>query len=551
MPAPTITYNVLQEEKEIYPTEQEKAHLLTHNYGYIELKAPESETVTMHTIHIIINIDRSGSMYADFGTLQHCVCRMLEYLFEKQQNNIYITIIFFNEDVETPVMCVPLHTQSNLEKMKSQVQTMDARGMTNLQNAFGEVKRVCHNKPPHYKTHHIFFTDGRATAGACDIPELVSECIVNSVESHTMIGFTEEHNAELLYEISISEPMHQYYYIPSIEEVGFVYGELIDKILHPVYYDITFCSTLSIEFYDSYNCGWTKLFTIPRLCSGETKTVTFRFPWGSHKDQLKCTITGMEETFEHSDKHGNGGISSAEYNAFVKNIACHYNSHRTSSIHNRNLDVMRHVYRQKALECVNEGIKKLWGSNDDTTLILSSIYVTAMERSARKKARVQMRERIGDLFEEINDFCDANEIPDDEMLRSVMDDLFLIYSTAHQKLPSPVQLARYQSQIDQRAYLVMCDELDDTNSEEGRSGGNSYGVTTHTPPMTPRRTRTQSGSGSSTGSSLTQNSIIEDPIPAGPASCAIHHYTPSQHTFSQYTSPQRLSIMRNVSQPAP
>ena len=174
-----------------------------------------------------------------------------------------------------------------------------------------------------------------------------------------------------------------------------------------------------------------------------------------------------------------------------------------------------------------------------------------MERSARKKARIHMRETIGDLFEEINDFCDANEIPDDEMLRSVMDDLFLMYSTAHQKLPSPVQLARYQSQIDQRAYLVMCDELDDTNSDEEGCGGSSYGVTTHTPPMTPRRTRAQSGSGSSTGSSLTQSSMIEDPIPAGPASCAIHHYIPSQHTFSQYTSPQRLSIMRNVSQPAP
>ena len=148
-----ITTNILQRAKEEDTT-------LSHNFGVIHLTMPKTELVDK-PYHIVLTLDRSGSMMDTFDEVKHTLKNMLEYLCTIDCDKIYVSILFFDHDIIELVTKEKL-TPESTEHILEMTSSVEPRGATNIGKAFQKIKELYMEDASNI---HIFMTDGAPTDG--------------------------------------------------------------------------------------------------------------------------------------------------------------------------------------------------------------------------------------------------------------------------------------------------------------------------------------------------------------------------------------------------
>ena len=248
------------------------------NFGTFNIQLKET-IINKNPMFIFFSNDISGSM-SDYCSDErtkmthsiHAIRNILTLLDSyTDEIEIWIQVDAFDDNIEK---IIPLQkiNHSNLDSMLSSLKKMRPRNGTNIElalnNALKEIQSF-KEKNPDYLITHIFTTDGNSTAGTSDIYSLSS--LLNQEIKNIFIGFGLDHSVLTLNGLANSYSKGEYFFIDEIENGGLVYGEIIHSLLYSAFQDIR----IGIEngfIYDYKKNKWTNELYIDSLFSKSNKT---------------------------------------------------------------------------------------------------------------------------------------------------------------------------------------------------------------------------------------------------------------------------------------
>lgn len=246
-------------------------------FGILKLKlskVPITQTPTL----FVFSIDRSGSMNeSDFRKpkkieyVKQTLKNIINFL-SKQNNQNFIHIKTFNDAVET-IIDTTLITPSNKDDLITNVQDINAEGSTNIGQIListNEFIKKYMEEHPKNQIAHIFMSDGDATNGITDIPELIK--LGNDKYSNIFIGFGSSHNYKLMKNIS-DVTNGEYQFIDDFENTSLIYGQAIHQFLYPCMKNVVISADDDTsQIYDWKKNVWTNSIH-ERMLIGETERI--------------------------------------------------------------------------------------------------------------------------------------------------------------------------------------------------------------------------------------------------------------------------------------
>jgi Ca-activated chloride channel family protein len=174
--------------------------------GFITFIAePENNTSEYIEKVFTLIIDRSGSMYGDKMTQAREAAR---YIVNNLNEGDKFNLIDFDDAITSLWTSHQLYTVQTRQEALTYINTLSARGMTNISGAFGTAIPQFSNSNPNVANIIIFFTDGQATEGITETEALVS-FINGLVVQHEVevsifnFGIGNDANAQLLMNLAV------------------------------------------------------------------------------------------------------------------------------------------------------------------------------------------------------------------------------------------------------------------------------------------------------------------------------------------------------------
>ena len=235
-------------------------------FGILYLKLNETpinaEEKTLDSIN-----DISGSMaqvQTDGNTKQdhanHTLKNIMNLLATPEyatETNVKVNITGFDDKIEQ-VVINSKPTEDILVMLTRAIDIrLKPRGGTNIEMALKTLQQI-------EKGTTILTTDGDANLGVTDYNELAK--LVNPNTQNYFIGFGSDHKSVGLKKLANSSVNGKYYFVPSMEETGNVFGEIIHEMLYAALKDITITITNG-KIYDSKTNTWSTSIFIPLLVS--------------------------------------------------------------------------------------------------------------------------------------------------------------------------------------------------------------------------------------------------------------------------------------------
>lgn len=222
---------------------------------------------------VVFSIDMSSSMSelcSDNKTKMQHIIQTTKNIIDVfcDNENISVEIYGFDDMLKTIIKrtkCTP-ETRNEIHDRISK--KLFPRSSTNvgiaLHNAKNQLSTVLQKKT------HIFMTDGHVTVGERNCEKLAS--IIDPSYENILIGFGEDHDAELLHSLAKNG---KYYYINEIESSGLAYGEITHAIIYPAIKNVTI-SINNGEIYNFQTNTWATTLHIPYLLGEAKKTYHLR-----------------------------------------------------------------------------------------------------------------------------------------------------------------------------------------------------------------------------------------------------------------------------------
>ena len=187
------------------------------NFSTLEFElSVKSETKADTGKHILIALDKSGSMHYAMEDAKKSVISMIEYLHQNNYSNI--TFIPYNHEAIITEM-----RGQKFNEIEATINRIHADGGTEFWKAFQAIRKSIES----YNSKNVcivFFTDGQdgnRTRGLQELQNLKQFLLENtdSSETHT-IGFTASHDAKLLGDITLmGKNQGTFQYCKSREEI--------------------------------------------------------------------------------------------------------------------------------------------------------------------------------------------------------------------------------------------------------------------------------------------------------------------------------------------
>ena len=456
----TATYSILQTKCEL-PTEStlDDVQMYETNFGVLKLKSGKFPN-TKNDVHIILSIDRSGSMMDSFSKLKHCVRNMINFICKNNEHkNIYTSIIFFDHEVVSAVVKMMIHNEYTKEFALNEIDNIECRGRTDIEKAFNHADDMYMEDMDNY---HIFMTDGNPTKGIKSKKGLIEN--MNLRMNHIIIGFDIDHDGNLLNDMAQASSGY-YYYIDTIENAGMVYGEILDKILSKTYKNITITSTSTfisntdttiintptnqVEFYDKHSNTWNSDVLIDFLHSDEETYVYFRFPWDSNEFSINISNTEI-----YSGKN-----TKYSYTVLVDHDNSSIAQHMT-----RNLNVEKHYKRYEVLDILYrfrqyQNKNRISHSSSFSSLSPRSLEPLSFNDIDPCKVDEDTDEpdfvkQFEDKIKYLSAFMKARDLTEDTMMIDLISNLYIqkkIFVAGYQ---DNVGLARQIAELAERSYNV-------------------------------------------------------------------------------------------------
>ena len=513
----TSTYSILQTKCEL-PTVStlDDVQMYETNFGVLKLKS-EKFPNTKNDVHIILSIDRSGSMMDSFSKLKHCVRNMIDFICKNNENkNIYTSIIFFDHEVVSAVVKMVIHDEYTKEFALNEINNIECRGRTDIEKAFNHADDMYMEDMDNY---HIFMTDGNPTKGIKSKKGLIEN--MNLRMNHIIIGFDIDHDGNLLNDMARVSSGY-YYYIDTIENAGMVYGEILDKILSKTYKNITITSnsnitdtpTNQVEFYDKHSNTWSSDVLIDFLHSDEETYVYFRFPWDSNEFTINVSNTeiysGKDTKYSYTVLVDYDKSSIAQHMTRNLNVEKHYKRYEVLDIlyRFRQYQNKNSISRSSSFSSLSPRSLEPFSFND--------IDPCAVDEDADEPDFVKQFE---DKINHLNTFMKARDLREDNMMIDLISNLYIqkkIFMSGYQ---DNVGLARQIAELAERSYNVEYIETPSLNYMRQ--------------PRVLQRQR---------ATSITNINLTELPPPTS---------VRLTRGISTYSTPQRTQVMNEMSQQAP
>ena len=277
-----------------------------YNMAILELEAP-TELPEIHPLlsralyHYVFNIDRSGSMSittpSDSSSKMEqtiiTLINIINWMLEDTHNEHYITIILFDDRVETLTYDTLINT-TNAPSLIQQIQQIQPRGTTNILDALITAKNIIDKlaEKPHTEIIHLFMTDGNPTGKTQSFASLASHASSTKSKSKDYyIGFGLDHNSTLLQTLAATHD-NTYHFADSLETCGMVYSEILHEIIYNYQPEIILVAE-GFEIYNYKTNQWSTSYTVPNMAYQSTKKYHIRQPIKA-PEEAKLTYTFPE-----------------------------------------------------------------------------------------------------------------------------------------------------------------------------------------------------------------------------------------------------------------
>lgn len=358
-------------------------------FGVLSVKPGKADR-NQNKIFILFTVDRTGSMEEGqkMKYVKDTFKNMIKYIAD-QTAEICIQVNIFNVEVETCISPVNVD-HGNAEELIQKIDAIEAYGSTAidvaLKSASNTMTQYIEQNPGH-SVHHIFMTDGEATAGETNNGKLAA--MVSDKYPNTFIGFGYRHNSSLLRQLSEIDRA-SYDFVDNVEHTGLVYGDILHSLMYPALFDVSIRAKNAL-LYDWKTNSWVEEITEHLLVCETEKNYHF-----------KCVDFYLAEMDIYGKYHVGDELLLIENVDEPPPLICGETGIEIRSEY----DLSRYVFRQAVLE-------KLFitKSNDDIDA----------ENVGKKD--------MADLFSKMRKYMRESNNEDDPMLKQLCDDLSIAYKT--------------------------------------------------------------------------------------------------------------------------
>jgi len=389
------------------------------DFGIINIKL-KSIPITQQPIFLLFTIDRTGSMnecdrkmIRKIDQVKQTFKNLIRYL-SNQPIQVYICVNAFNDTVETIIKDVQI-TKKNSSTLMQKIDELTPDGLTNIGEAILSAKHKLTTyaiNNPNHQVGHIFMTDGEPTIGITNSNELKK--LVNYTYSNTFIGYGIDHNAILLRELCENSNA-EYLFVDKTENTSLVYGEAIHKFLYPA------IKNVSIEIENGYIYDWRSNQWVSNLNEnvlvGEIDKI-YNIKITDCKN-VQATISGNYGTYFE-----NHGIVDILY-PLPPLISL------SGDIIPAFVDLTKYIFRQKVMEVLFSAKKNL-----------------------HYNEKVSIRNKIKSLFKIITEYIKKNNYQDDAFMKTLCDDLSIVYNTIGMEYGNTYAISRHSAQGAQQSYNI-------------------------------------------------------------------------------------------------
>lgn len=382
---------------------------LNATFGVLEFSAVTCSETTQE-LEILFTVDCSGSMCdvcsdgkSKMKHIIHTLKNMILFLHEKTNTVVNVTINAFDDNLYNIIKRTPINA-FQVNHILSEIDKLKPLGSTNIEKALKDAA-VCltdlKTQYPDKLVSHIFMTDGESTHGSTDVSTLQS-LVLNDV-LNAFIGFGVEHDSHVMNGLGSVEKSC-YYFVDTIENAGFVYGEILHSILYKV---LTNCE-IHIEnglVYDFKTNTWVNALNINDVVSEATKSYNIV---STNPNECAVSIKGTRDAVEAV-----------------------YASTRTADT-----ELTKHWFRQKTMQLMFE---------------VNQFCNIGCESEVVKN---ELKAQMTSLMDEMKQFITTNDITSDKFMKNLCDDIYICFRTFDTKYGKMFCSSRHQSQGTQRQYTV-------------------------------------------------------------------------------------------------
>jgi Mg-chelatase subunit ChlD len=500
-----------------------------YKFGILDIQIRPEIPINKKHIHMVFTIDSSGSMSSicsDRRTkiqhIQHTLENMLSLFHENNKCNISVHVQTFDSVVRTIINDVTNIHDANIEELITLIiQKITPSGSTNIELALEKASQEIyshHATNPDHEIVHIFLTDGHITSGSCDYTHLLE--LVPKNCTNVFIGYGLNHDSELLLHLS-REKGNEYRFIDASEKAGLVYGEVIHSILYKAIEDVTL-SANSAELYNYQTNTWTKDIQIGNLVSEQMKTYHVR-----SKNIDRCSISINGKTIIKTRQFQQINI----YEKLIDVRVYNYLSQKT--------DLGVYLFRQRTQELLYESrqFSGHYKKSYTPKYIINRDKGTTLEESTQslQEKQTELKEKINEFYKTMINYMKDKNLESHPIMKMLCDDIYIAYKTTGTPLGRMYTCARQTSNGRQQIYMCSSSsilDLDIDNINYKPLG--MVRLQRHTTDI----------------SSLMYLSSEQNIVPDSNNITTINHidnYVPNQDILSPFSTPEVVSLMREVS----
>jgi Mg-chelatase subunit ChlD len=459
------------------------------DFGIINIKI-KSIPITRQPLFLLFTIDRTGSMnecdikmIRKIDQVKQTFKNLIRYL-SNQSVQVYICVNAFNDTVETIIEDVQI-TKKNSSSLMHKIDELTPDGLTNIGEAILSAKHKLNTyaiNNPNHQVGHIFMTDGEPTIGITNSNELKK--LVNYTYSNTFIGYGVDHNAILLRELCENSNA-EYLFVDKTENTSLVYGEAIHKFLYPA------IKNVSIEIENGYIYDWRTNKWVSNLNEnvlvGEIdKIYNIKI---TDYNNLRATISGNYGTYFE-----NHGIVDILY-PLPPLISLSGDTIPSC------VDLTKYIFRQKVMEVLFSAKKNL-----------------------HYNEKVSVKNNIKSLFKIITEYIQKNHYEDDAFMKTLCDDLSIVYNTIGMEYGNTYAISRHSAQGGQQSYNITTPLIKPPKLKR-------YDHLTHMLHVIDDIDNTNANH-------LHESEIVDD----------IDHYVISENVTNNYATPSMLRTMNSINE---
>jgi uncharacterized protein YegL len=397
-------------------------------FGVMTLSVPKVE-ITQQPLFLFFTIDVTGSMseretFGGSKKIDYVIQtfkNMMIYL-SKLSTSVHICVNTFNDKVNVLIEPTELREELVLKELIQKMENLETNGSTNIELALNSANERLESYAETYPEHqivHLFMTDGEATEGDKN-PDRLSK-LLNTRFHNIFVGYGLQHNVQLLRMLG-EQPRSEYQFVDNMENTTLVYGESIHQFLYPALQHVEICIHNG-TIYNWKTDSWSDSIH-ESLFVGDTNKkyhIRTRTPYGVY-----ATVSAIP-------------VSTQKSSVDVVHVLPPLLAESGDVL---GTDLTKYMYRQRVQELL-------------APIKTNDVYNNNMN----------YKKELRNVFRQMRQYMRQNELLEDPFMKTLCDDLVVVYSTMDRKYGLMYSVARQTSQGRQQTYNISTPVRVDSRSD--------------------------------------------------------------------------------------